>query len=448
MKRKNLLRKTTGLLLALSLLLSSAYTVMANDDIKVTIDGRQIAFDVPPQLINDRTMVPLRAIFENLGATVNWDADTQTVTSTKENITINLTIDNPIMYVNGKAVTLDSPGCLVDGRTLVPVRAISEAFGTTVDWNADDRTVSVITKEIPIEKLTFDTSDDTVTVGENKDLSVSVYPQNATTIKALKWKSSNTSVVTVNNGKILGIAEGIVTVICESSEGIKAECTITVTPAPIKATSVGINLNGQYIAPNGTIELSVGDKLKLNAKTLPENANTNTDVTWEFTGSSNYMTLSADGELVGNDVINNGKIRAKLPDGTSTEFKVVIKKATIKIELRDSLPKKLYEYDYRDNIRTSVKITDFEYDVTDYTYSEDQTVYLYFSGEKSYDAEGSKHSSACEIGWKLYDEDGYVIESGTCRSSGVAEGEKFRKAKDYIFDVLPGRYYLELINTK
>lgn len=442
------IKKNITIFLSLLLLGSSLTTVMANNDIKLKIDGQQINFDVPPQMINNRTMVPLRAIFENLGATVDWNADTQTITSTKENITINLTIDNPIMYVNGQAVTLDSPGCLVEGRTLVPVRAISEAFGTTVDWNADDRTVSVITKEIPIEQLTFDNGKDTITVGENKDLSVSVYPQNATTIKALKWKSSNTSVITVNNGKILGISEGTATVICESSEGIKAECAITVTPAPIKATSVGINLNGQYIAPNGTIELSVGDKLKLNAKTLPENANTNIDVTWEFTGSSNYMTLSADGELVGNGVINDGRIRAKLPDGTSTEFKVVIKKATIKIELRDSLPKTLNEYDYKDRIETSVKVTNFEYEVTDYTHSEDQTVYLYFSGEKTYDEEGSKHSSTCKIGWKLYDEDDYVVESGTCRSSEIAEGEKFRKAKDYIFDVLPGKYYLELISVK
>lgn len=138
------IKKTLCLLLTMLLLISAITPVMASNDIKVKIDGQQIAFDVPPQLINDRTMVPLRAIFEALGATVDWNNDTQTVTSTKGNTTIILTINNPTMYVNGAAVTLDSPACLVNGRTLVPVRAISEAFGTIVDWDGTTSTVSII----------------------------------------------------------------------------------------------------------------------------------------------------------------------------------------------------------------------------------------------------------------------------------------------------------------
>ena len=102
--------------------------------ITVSLDGKNIEFDVAPQIINGRTMVPLRAIFEALGATVDWNDDTQTVTSTKGGTTISLTINNPTMYVNGKAVILDSPACLVDSRTLVPVRAISEAFDIQVEW--------------------------------------------------------------------------------------------------------------------------------------------------------------------------------------------------------------------------------------------------------------------------------------------------------------------------
>ncbi len=123
-------------------------SVMANSDIKVKLDGEQIKFDVPPQIINDRTMVPLRAIFEALGATVDWDGDTRTVTSTKDNTTIKLTIDNATMHVNEETRTLDSPACLVEGRTLVPVRAISEAFGTTVDWIGEERTVLITTDDI------------------------------------------------------------------------------------------------------------------------------------------------------------------------------------------------------------------------------------------------------------------------------------------------------------
>ena len=117
-------------------------------DIKVKLDGNILSFDVPPQIINDRTMVPLRAIFEALGASVEWNQETKTVTSTKGDTTIKLTIDSNTMYVNDNAVTLDSPACVVNDRTLVPVRAISEAYKTKVDWNGDTRTVTISSDNI------------------------------------------------------------------------------------------------------------------------------------------------------------------------------------------------------------------------------------------------------------------------------------------------------------
>ena len=132
-------------ILAIVSLLSSIMTisVLAEDDISVVLNGSKMDFDVPPQIINERTMVPLRAIFEALGAEVDWNSDTKTVTSEKDGTTIKLTIDNPTMYINDKAVTLDAPGCIIDGRTLVPVRAISEAYGIQVGWNGDTRTVLI-----------------------------------------------------------------------------------------------------------------------------------------------------------------------------------------------------------------------------------------------------------------------------------------------------------------
>jgi len=136
--------------------------VMANANIKVKLGGELIKFDVKPQLINDRTMVPLRAIFEALGAKVEWNGETQTVTATKKDTTISLTINDATMLVNGEAVTLDSPACLVDGRTLVPVRAVSEAFNLKVDWSGNTNTVmirkpvSVISEDNEGRKYTYD----------------------------------------------------------------------------------------------------------------------------------------------------------------------------------------------------------------------------------------------------------------------------------------------------
>ena len=130
------------------------------NNISVILNNSPIVFDVPPQIINERTMVPLRAIFEALGASVDWNQETKTVTSAKGDTTIQLTIDSDTMYVNGSPRMLDSPACIVDGRTLVPVRAISEAYNTNVDWNGDTRTVTItsnaLTEAPPATKLTQD----------------------------------------------------------------------------------------------------------------------------------------------------------------------------------------------------------------------------------------------------------------------------------------------------
>lgn len=114
-----------------------------SSEISVKLNGSALSFDVAPQIINDRTMVPMRKIFESMGATVDWNQDTKTVTSVKGDKTISMTIDSAEMTVNGAAVALDSAPTIVDDRTLVPVRAIAEAFGSTVDWDGATKTVTI-----------------------------------------------------------------------------------------------------------------------------------------------------------------------------------------------------------------------------------------------------------------------------------------------------------------
>lgn len=114
-----------------------------HNEITVRLNGETLSFDVPPRIINNRTMVPMRAIFEKLGATVEWNGETQTIISKKGDTTIILAIDDTNMYVNDEVVVLDSPACLIDSRTLVPVRAISEAFALNVDWKDDSKTVVI-----------------------------------------------------------------------------------------------------------------------------------------------------------------------------------------------------------------------------------------------------------------------------------------------------------------
>ena len=101
------------------------------------------AYGQNPVIINDRTMVPLRSIFEAMGASVEWDAATRSATSVRNGVTIVVTIDSSTMLVNGEAKTLDSPAVIVNDRTMVPVRAIAEAFNAQVGWNAPGHVATI-----------------------------------------------------------------------------------------------------------------------------------------------------------------------------------------------------------------------------------------------------------------------------------------------------------------
>ena len=110
---------------------------------EIVTNGEAKALDVPAQIIDSRTMVPLRAIFEALGASVEWDDATKTVTSVKGDTTVKLTIGNAAITVNGAEKALDVPAQIVESRTLVPVRAIAESFGCDVAWDDATKTVTI-----------------------------------------------------------------------------------------------------------------------------------------------------------------------------------------------------------------------------------------------------------------------------------------------------------------
>ena len=109
--------------------------------ITVLLSGKKIEFDVAPVVENGRTLVPLRAIFEALDMEVNYDVGA--ITAKKEGLTINLTIDSSIAYINGEENTLDVPSRIVNGRTIVPLRFIGESTGLTVGYDGATKTVTM-----------------------------------------------------------------------------------------------------------------------------------------------------------------------------------------------------------------------------------------------------------------------------------------------------------------
>lgn len=123
-------------------------SVQAVDDatIMVYLNGEKLSFDQPPVIINGRTLVPLRAIFEALGAKVMWDDATKTVTATRGYTIVSLEIGKNYITIDGMAKELDVPAQIINSRTMVPVRAISEAFGCQVGWDAGTQTVLISEK--------------------------------------------------------------------------------------------------------------------------------------------------------------------------------------------------------------------------------------------------------------------------------------------------------------
>lgn len=121
-------------------------SVLADDTIKVLINGEQITFtDVEPYIEHGRTLVPMRKIFESLGANVEWDADTRTIVSYDpvSDVSIVMQIDSNIMFVNETPIELDVPAVIVDSRTIVPVRAVAEGMNSVVNWDGNTRTVTI-----------------------------------------------------------------------------------------------------------------------------------------------------------------------------------------------------------------------------------------------------------------------------------------------------------------
>jgi hypothetical protein len=108
---------------------------------QVMINGNQYNFETINY--NGTTLVPLRGIFEALGASVNWESDKQIVAANKGQSNIQLTIGSKTAYRNGEPVNLQYPGALVNGITMVPLRFVSESLGANVNWDSSTQKISI-----------------------------------------------------------------------------------------------------------------------------------------------------------------------------------------------------------------------------------------------------------------------------------------------------------------
>lgn len=132
------------------LLLATSFSWAAGDvsqDIKIMIDGQQQLFDVQPVIQNGRTLAPMRGIFEAMGASLTWDEETKTVKAEKEDTKVSVTIGSYLGEKDGESIKLDAQPVIIEDRTMVPLRFISESLGAEVEWNDVDRKVIITTEK-------------------------------------------------------------------------------------------------------------------------------------------------------------------------------------------------------------------------------------------------------------------------------------------------------------
>lgn len=124
------------------------------ESIHIVVNHQELAIeDMPPIILYDRTLMPARAVFEALGAEVAWNGETQEVYIRRNDDVVILKADNKVATINGIAFTMDVPAKVINERTMIPVRAVSEALECTVGWDESTRTVSITEKEEPPEEI-------------------------------------------------------------------------------------------------------------------------------------------------------------------------------------------------------------------------------------------------------------------------------------------------------
>lgn len=147
----------------------------------MTVNGeeREIdhGYDTAPIIQNGRTIVPIRAVVENMGGSVEWDNESQTISIYRDDNIVELKINSERAYVNGEEYTLDAVPVIINSRTFLPVRFVSEGLGFDVEWNESlqqititaQNTVTEETTEEVTEETTNETADGENTVSEAED---------------------------------------------------------------------------------------------------------------------------------------------------------------------------------------------------------------------------------------------------------------------------------------
>jgi serine protease Do len=164
------MKKISTVILVFMLVFANIPSVVAVTPIKVLIDGKLQSYKQAPVMKNDSVYVPMRAIFESLGARIEWDSQTESVSAFKDSKIIVLTIGNQVAFLNGTPITLAGKPFTVNGNTMIPLRFVSESLGAKVGWESNSRTVLITTNtnttSVPASSGSTSENSDKLTVKE------------------------------------------------------------------------------------------------------------------------------------------------------------------------------------------------------------------------------------------------------------------------------------------
>ena len=163
-KSKNKIKVSAALLLSIAFMIFAQSVSIGVEDrlddrgyaetIGVNINGMAVVFaDQTPVIVDGRTLVPVRGVFEELGFEVDWNPDTRTAILESADFLVLIPIDSEVFTTNGEEFTLDVPAQIINGRTMLPIRAVVASVGYDVDWDSHTRTV-LITSPEPAEPAT------------------------------------------------------------------------------------------------------------------------------------------------------------------------------------------------------------------------------------------------------------------------------------------------------
>lgn len=343
--------------------------IAANSGIKVVLDGKTLDFDVDPIIQDGRTLVPMRAIFEKLGYKVEWDGENRAIKATDGTNTINMYIDFYTFWRNGEALPTDVAPCIVDGRTLVPVRVVSEASGCSVQWNEVTQTVFIgkpeKSKEIitatptPTETpeptptpsdFTLDTYD--LKIKENESYTFETTRKAWLDDEKVVWTSSDYRIATVTSkGKVTGIEAGTCTITAKV-KNVTVECAVTVENVPQRPDLevIGFNTSKLFVENRNYLTITIS-----NHGDLP--------VTIKGTGKYSYIT-GAEGDNT-YSIVNEAMYDIYTIDLTATET-VIKPKAYEVITFKKSGSPKVGSKTLKENFDETFTFQ-FNYDEKDYT---------------------------------------------------------------------------------